>query len=252
LVQNCEIAYIGGGIQQYNEKDNGDGAYKYLPVRYGNGVEVHAACNGYTVIDCYIHDIYDTGVTHQTGDNHTAPLVFKDVSYLNNLIENCTYSIEWFAVPGPNEEATMVMDNILISENILRNAGSGFGATRTLQEINWNVSAHIMGWSAHKNQLKEGSSFIISNNVFDRTIYTQPSREKRINSSLILAAAGDSKWLPQFVGNTYINYLDNSFCYYGINVPTTKFNANYFTKYSITANMNSVIGDIDGKFYFTK
>lgn len=252
LVQNCEIAYIGGGIQQYNEKDNGDGTYKYLPVRYGNGVEVHAACDGYTVKDCYIHDIYDTGVTHQTGDNHTAPLVFKDVSYLNNLIENCTYSIEWFAVPGPNEEATMIMDNVRISENILRNAGSGFGVTRTLQETNWNVSAHIMGWSAHKNQLKEGSSFIISNNVFDRTIYAQPSREKRINSSLILAAAGDSKWLPQFIGNTYINYLDNSFCYYEINVPTTKFNANYFTKYSITANMNSVIGDIDGKFYFTK
>ena len=84
--------------------------------------------------NCYIHDIYDTGVTHQTGSNHTAPLVFKDVSYVNNLIENCTYSVEYFAITGTTEAATMIMDNILVADNIMRNAGSGFGVTRTLQE----------------------------------------------------------------------------------------------------------------------
>ena len=252
LVQNCEIAYIGGGISQYSEKDNGDGTFTYLPSRYGNGVEVNTACDGYTVKNCYIHDIYDAGITHQAGGNHSEPFVFKDVYYLNNLIENCTYSVEYFAVPGADENATMIMDNILVSENIMRNAGCGFGTTRTLRENTWNMSAHIMGWSAHENRLKDGGSFVISNNIFDRTIYTNPSREKRINSSLILAAASKLEWLPEFSGNTYINYMDNSFCYHGINVPTTKFNANYFTKYSITDNMNSIIGDADGKFYFTE
>ena len=252
LVQNCEIAYIGGGIMQYTEKDNFDGTFTYLPARYGNGVELNTACDGYTVKNCYIHDIYDTGVTHQTGSNHSAPLVFKDVFYVNNLIENCTYSVEYFAVPGADENATMIMDNILVSENIMRNAGCGFGVTRTLQETVWNMSAHIMGWAAHENRLAEGSSFVISNNIFDRVIYSKPTRAQRINSSMVLVAAGNTEWLPVFSGNIYVNHLNNTFSYYGLNVPTTKFTASYISKYSLLADANELLGDKNGQIFFTE
>lgn len=251
-VQNCEIAYIGGGIQQYSEKDNGDGTYTYVAGRYGNGVEVNTACDRYTVKNCYIHDIYDTGVTHQTGSNHSAALVFKDVSYINNLIENCTYSVEYFAVTGTSEDATMIMENILVSENIMRNAGSGFGVTRTLQENMWNMSAHIMGWAAHENRLAEGSSFVISNNIFDRSIYSNPSRAQRINSSVVLVAAADEEWLPVFSGNTYVHYLGSAFAYYGINVPNSKFTSSYFTKYALTTDIEELLGDADGKIFFAE
>lgn len=252
LVQNCEIAFIGGGIMQYSEKYNYDGTFTYIASRYGNGVELHAACDGYTVKNCYIHDIYDTGITHQTGSNHSVPLVFKDVSYVNNLIENCVYSVEYFAIPGVEENATMIMDNILISENIMRNAGGGFGATRTLQETVWNMSTHIMGWAAHENRLAENSSFIISNNIFDRVVYSAPSRTQRINSSMVLVGAGDEEWLPVFSGNTYVNYLHNAFSYYGTNVPNTKFTAGYISKYSLVVDVDEILGDESGQVFFIK
>lgn len=251
-VQNCEISYIGGAIQSYeNITDNGDGTFTYKASRYGNGVEVNASCDGYAVDNCYIHNIYDTGVTHQTGSNHNLPLVFKDVSYTNNLIENCIYSVEYFAVPGETnpETATMIMDNILIENNIMRNAGSGFGATRTLDGLVWNMACHIMGWASHENQLAEGSTFIIRNNIFDRSIYFDLS--KKINSSLILTAADEQAWLPEFTGNTYIHYVGSSFSYYGLTVKTG-FNANHFTKYSVPTDVEKLLGDAEGEVYYVR
>ena len=209
-VQNCEIAYIGGGIQSYFKSSDGG---KYTPVRYGNGVELHTYCNGYTVKNCWVHDIYDAGITHQQGGNHSVGLIFKDVSYTGNLIENCIYSVEYFANKSAKNGATVLMENIRVADNIMRYAGCGFGSQRTLEDNCWNVGTHINGWYGSEN-LTNGN-FVIENNIFDRALYSSPDRPLKQNTSLILVSAEAREWLPSFNGNTYICEKGNQFAYRG-------------------------------------
>lgn len=93
-VQNCEVSNIGGGIMLYRKSSTED---KYIVARYGNGIELHGACDGYTVHNCWVHDIYDAGITHQSGGNHAGGVSFENVLYKGNLIERCIYSIEYYA-----------------------------------------------------------------------------------------------------------------------------------------------------------
>lgn len=236
-VQNCEIAYIGGGIQMYQETD---GVYK--PLRYGNGVEINKSCDGYTVNNCWIHDIYDAGVTHQQGSNFSKPLEFANVSYIGNLIENCTYSVEYFARYSSDGKYAVSMKNIIISNNIMRNAGTGFGSDRT--DGTYNMSAHIMGWVMSANKAE---NFVIKNNIFDRSKMDDLSVGSKINSSLILTSAEDIEYLPDFEGNVYIHYTGANFAYYGIN--NSDFTAKNFVKYSADTNVSEILGDITGKAY---
>lgn len=238
-VQNCEVAYIGGGIQYFSETDG-----VYTPLRYGNGVEVNAACDGYTVKNCWVHDIYDAGITHQQGDNHTSNLVFKDVLYTGNLIENCTYSVEYFARTSENGSISS-MKNVTVSDNIMRNAGTGFGVDRI--DGNYNMSAHIMGWATSANKAE---NFVITNNIFDRSIIDDLNDGKKINSSLILVSAEDTAYLPDFEGNTYIHYSGAHFAYYGVNIED--FDASYFTKFSSLISVESILGDTTGKVYLAQ
>lgn len=213
-VQNCEIGYIGGGIMSYGRADD-NGCREAC--RYGNGVELHTYCNGYTVENCWVHDIYDAGITHQQGGNHSVGLMFKDVSYIGNLIENCIYSVEYFAKKSDRNGATVLMENIRIADNIMRNAGYGFGAQRTLQRNGWNMANHINGWNRAFNMTN--GKFKVENNIFDCVLRSQPDRPIKCPTSLILAAAGDEGWLPEFSKNTYIVEKGNQLAYLGTVLP---------------------------------
>lgn len=69
-VTNCEIGWIGGSIQHYfgtdpNYPEGGRGTV----TRYGNAVEIYGGCDGYTVENCYIYQVYDgamAGVSNAT------------------------------------------------------------------------------------------------------------------------------------------------------------------------------------------
>lgn len=244
LVQNCELSFIGGGIQKYNY-DSAKNAY--IPARYGNGVEVNTSCDGYTVRSCFIHDIYDAGITHQVGNNHTADVEFNNVEYSGNLIENCTYSVEYFARPsvayenGSSNAGTAEMNNILIKDNIMRFAGFGFGEQRTLTD--WNMAAHIMGWNNSRNV---SNGFIVESNVMDRCVYSNPSSAAKINSSFILVSAEKTEYLPEFKGNTYVHYSGSRFSYYG-EYALADFNASCFTKFGFDTDVGELLGDLNGK-----
>jgi len=244
LVQNCEVAYIGGGIQQYILKESAENTY--LPGRYGNGVEVNAGCDGYTVQNCWIHDIYDTGITHQQGTNHSKELEFKDILYTNNLIENCVYSVEYFAKESATTGDIVKMINVTISDNIMRNAGEGFCEQRYLLENGWNMGTHIMGWH---NAYNYAENFVIKDNIFDRCIYWDLSNGSRVNSSFIVVAAASEEYLPRFEGNTYIHYLGSKFGYIGLNI-SENFNSSYFTTYTEDFSVSDFLGDTTGEMFF--
>lgn len=170
-VQNCEFWWIGGALQNYNE-----GA-----VRFGNAVEIYGGATDYTVSNCYIDQVYDAGVTHQVSHETEGDFIMKNVTYKDNVILRCVYSIEHFI--RAREGTTRYQVNISYTDNICRYAGDGFGKTRPDK----TAPSHIRSGGA-----VDTANFVISGNVFDRST----------NQLFIFEAGGDEA--AEFKGNTFI------------------------------------------------
>jgi hypothetical protein len=186
-VTNCVLGWIGGSIQNSGSV-----------TRYGNAVEIYVACRDYKVENCYIYEVYDAAITHQFKNDNPSVVTMENVTYRGNLIENCTYSIEYFL--DQSGSPGQVMRNILIEDNICRLAGFGWGDQRPDK----STPAHLKGWN-HKNP---SDGFIVRNNVFDRSRYM-----------IIHCGADDVCHLPVFKENTFIQFKDGSFGRYGKNPP---------------------------------
>ena len=244
LVQNCEIGNIGGGIQSYH-KWSVDGLMIYG--RYGNGVELHSCCNGYVVRNCWVHDVYDAGLTWQQGHNHSDELVMGNIEFSDNLIERCIYSIEYFARRSASTNVPAVNENIRLSGNIVRYAGHGFGTQRTLSYYEWNMATSIMGW--HWSHNVRRGYFVIENNILSHSTPSSPDRPLRQNTSTLLITAEDKKYLPEMKGNTYIGLKDNQFAYYGENI---KSGPVPFVKAEDGLSAEELFGDKTGKIFMVE
>lgn len=154
-VQNCEFGWIGGGIQ-------GEGLFgRAWGVRYGNAVET-GNCDGYTITNCYVYQIYDAGLTHQADavsrfNGKENVRYQKRIRYVGNVIEKCNYSIEYFLSRCPEANPSR-MDDYVIADNIMMDAGFGLCEQRpdTTQD------AHIKSWP-HSNR---ATGYVVRNNVF--------------------------------------------------------------------------------------
>lgn len=186
-VQNCVFGWIGGSIQN-----------KGSSTRYGNAIEIYVSCRNFTVENCYIYQVYDAAITHQFKLENKTSVIMENVTYRGNLIENCSYSIEYFLEQSDNNN--QIMRNILIEDNICRFSGFGWGDQRPDK----NTPAHLKGWN-HKNP---SDRFVIRNNVFDRSRYM-----------MIHCGADDPKHLPVFRDNTFIQFKGGVFGKYGKNPP---------------------------------
>lgn len=214
-VQNCEFGWIGGCVQMY---DNGK------PVRYGNAVEIYGGCHGYTVQNCYIHDVYDAGVTHQwKGSGESEPCIMEDVLYDGNLFVNCIYSIEYFNDQEDNDNN--IMRNITISNNICRNAG-GFGWQRPDKN-----ARHIQGGWLNSNREYPAENYVIKNNIFDRSCQV-----------LFSISANEEKHLPTLEGNTYIQNSSGDFGMIGVD-----YSFYYPFDESISGTIKNTFGDANAR-----
>lgn len=189
-VQNCEMGWIGGMIQFITD----DGRR----VRFGNAVEIYVECFDYNVCNNYIYQVYDAGITHQYFQDARRDIFMEDIRYADNLIEYCTYSIEYAL--ACQTDANQHMHNVVIENNIMRYAGYGFGEQRPDKD----AAAHIKSWET----CNESKNFVIRNNVFDRSDYM-----------LLHIAAFKGKNLPELKGNTYIQIKGGELGRYG-HVPT--------------------------------
>ena len=155
MLNKCEIAYIGGGMSH----DTGDWS------RLGNGVEFGDGYTNGRVYDCYVHDCFDAGLTFQSyGSN--SQYKFSYMIFERNLIENCTYNIEFFTRSGSSDK----MWDISFSNNVLRNAGYGWGGYDRA-DGGWRISNICGSKNNYMNITTEGSgaNFKIQNNIFDCT-----------------------------------------------------------------------------------
>lgn len=155
LVKNCEFGWIGGGIQ-------GEGLFgRAWGVRYGNAVEV-GGCDGYTVTNCYVYQIYDAGVTHQADavsrfSGKENILFQKGIRYVGNVFEKCNYSIEYFLSRCPTNNPSR-MEDFVIADNLMWDAGTGLCEQRPDRR----QDAHIKSWVASNRAM----GYTIRNNLF--------------------------------------------------------------------------------------
>lgn len=228
-VTNCEIGWIGGCIQHYFGTDpNYPQGTRGTVTRFGNGVEIYGGCENYNVSDCYIYQSYDAAMTHQI--NTTKKIIMKGIRYTDNLIENCVYGIEYF-LDQLEDESESYMEDVVMSNNIIRLAGYGWGQ----QRHNTDTPALIKGWS----YTNTATDYTICNNIFDRSAYRM----------LHLVALKD-KYCPKMYGNTYIQHLGGMIGQFG---------GNEFKEPDILIfdeeseeKISNIFGDKDAKIYFIK
>ena len=116
-VTNCEIGWIGGCIQSgYSEMVG-----RNYDTRFGNGIEIYGGCDGFTAENNYVYQCYDTGITVQfnismAGDASRI-VNQKNITYLNNVLENNFYQIEYF-LSGTPESNPSLIENFLIEATI--------------------------------------------------------------------------------------------------------------------------------------
>ncbi len=193
-VRGCELGWIGGAVQHYLGTDpNYPQGRRGSVTRFGNGIEIYGGCEGYTVENCLIYEVYDAAITHQITTGGKKYLL-SGIKYSTNLIENCTYSIEYFLDCGDDGS---IVDGCEISGNIMRCAGFGWGDQRHNRE----TPAHLKGWD-YRNTAQ---SFTVTGNIFDRSAH-----------KLIHACAENEAWCPEMRGNVYIQARGGQLGRYGI------------------------------------
>lgn len=182
-VTNCELGWIGGGIQYENEPH---------AVRFGNGVEIYGGCDDYVVSNCYVYQVYDAGITQQLNVNNSATnyVYQKGMRYLDNVVENCNYSIEYFLSRVPAENPSR-MENFLIDGNIMWDSGYGY----CQQRPDGTTGAHIKSWC---NGCNRATGYVVRNNVFAR------GKEKLIEISAGLTNPDGSDSMPTLTDNVFI------------------------------------------------
>lgn len=144
-VQNCEFGWVGGCYM--TEAGSVE--------RYGNAIQFWDKAENITVKNNWIYQVYDAGVTFQSRSD----VKYSNISFTDNLIEYCNYSIEFFC----SEDQTSVnggYKDITFANNIMRFAGYGFGFNRNYV----HGTAHIVGWHY---VVPDTTNFRIQNNIFD-------------------------------------------------------------------------------------
>ncbi|MBO4693123.1 MAG: right-handed parallel beta-helix repeat-containing protein [Clostridia bacterium] len=166
-VSNCEIGFIGGASQNST-------------TRLGNAIQMWQGCDGHIVENCWVYQIYDTGITFQGNSidpnarrlEGTHDEDYKNIIYRNNLIEYCALSIElWHGnhndgLSGNNHKSydytDAVLDNIHIENNISRFAGYGWSSF-----AGQRPDPHGEHLIMYAHAFPYANNVYIENNIFD-------------------------------------------------------------------------------------
>ena len=187
-VTNCIFDWLGGSILE--------GFRDVNIIRYGNAIEV-GRCDGYLVKNNWMYQIYDTGITHQTGPQAKCDVHQYDAMYLDNLVEYCFWSLEFY---NGDNEFDHDIKNVYICGNFCRYGGFGWGCKGRELGAPMVSSAYCC---------PNVQQFCIENNIFDRCsgilIYffdKQPGNERIKFRSNAYIQLKDYKFLNVF-GNVH-------------------------------------------------
>ena len=148
-IRNCDVSWIGGGLQYWKRRDNGT----EYPVRYGNGIEFWGSAVDNLVENNRLWEIYDAALTNQGNSDDSTEI---NITYRNNVIWNAEYSFEYW-----NRPATAVTRNIVFEHNTCVDAGYCWSHA---QRPNPN-GAHLMFY----HNPAATTEFVVRNNIFVRS-----------------------------------------------------------------------------------
>ena len=196
-VRNCEIGWIGGGIQ------NLEGL-----VRFGNAIEIYGEADGYYVYNNYVYQAFDCGPTVQRqGDLALGQTVIeRDIKIYGNAIEKCNSPLEVWLTTNTELSANRfaLLQNCYLYDNLCRKSGYGFGGY-IHQKSDYNM---FYGGGA-TNAVYE-NCFIENNTMWDVRKYLQKATPTHVvngkgfnwrNNTIIMAYEGPLALL----GNDYRN-----------------------------------------------
>ena len=210
-VTNCAFEWIGGSIQQGVD-------YTDYPPRFGNGVEIWGACNGFNVNNCYFGQIYDAAVTFQYTNATKTDYIMQNIDISDNVIEYSNYSFEYF-LDVPDVGTGSYIKDVNVDNNLMWYAGYGFCEQRPDKE----GAAHVKAWK-HSNYLK--GTFTITNNLFALS-----------KADLVQSNADDASHSPTYSENVYIQYTDG---YLGTSRDIL---SKVLFDNSVRAEINNLLGD---------
>ncbi len=141
VIRNCDICWIGGGLQYWKTRPDGTP----YPVRFGNGIEFWGDAADNLVERNRLWQIYDAALTNQGREDDEI-----DITYRDNVIWQAEYSFEYW-----NAGRTA---NILFEHNTCVDAGHCWSHD---QRPNPN-GAHLMFYSNRAAT----TNFVVRNNIF--------------------------------------------------------------------------------------
>ena len=188
-VSFCEIGCIGGSIQYYRYDDG-------TAVRFGNGVECDGSYDHFSVMDCYIYQVYDAGVSNQdpseptevTGEKaYKRDVIQKNITYARNVFEYCDFPIEiFFALKDDTGFGRHRMENVSIKNNFFLYTGYGWSGRQDLHKAEYSSA-----YQGH-NDPNASENFVIEKNVF------------YLSTGSLIRTNADKNWLPALNDNIYI------------------------------------------------
>lgn len=148
-ISNCIVSYIGGS---YNEKN-----------RLGNGIQFGISGSNLKVVNTYVSECFDAGLTFQTWQSASGAGYWREIEFSNNLVENCHYSFEWFGITNT------VFENIYVDNNIFKGAGYGWSYDERIgygEELGIQQVSHFRAGS-NNSYYDNMTNFQFTNNILD-------------------------------------------------------------------------------------
>ncbi len=174
VCSQLDVGDIGGSIQSKPQKGSNI-------ARYGNGIQVWASCDRWTVKDCYVYNCFDAGVSPQT--NNTGIVMNQhNILLKDNVIERCNYCIEYFC--GYTANCPQTYNNFVIEGNYLWYAGQGICSTR----LHFGESAFIKSWrysNVAKDYVIRNNTMIDANSYVMETMWTMDNEDGTSSAPLI-------------------------------------------------------------------
>ena len=198
-VQNCEIGWIGGVAQVSHLGRN-------YQTRFGNAISIYGACDGYTVENNYIYQVYDSGMSVQANYYNVSAsirnqLYMKDVKYRNNVIERCEMPIEdWMSDIEENNPSRY--EHVLIEGNQIWYAGYGLCESRPIIDRGWSA--------AIKNRCNATGNRAYDYQIRNNLIAMWKIRAVQCTSNLFNPEDGSDS-VARFSGNTYVGTYGKKF-----------------------------------------
>lgn len=178
VIQNCEIAWCGGGVWSYDEAG--------IPTLAGDGFSL---ASGITIQNCYIHHNYDNGITIECGSDPGR--VVENITVVENLIAYNTGGLQIICYDDDMTAHNITFRNFLVEGNYILHSGES-----------WAASEHSAD-AAPSDDLKAGYSIRLGD------LDTRLCAPNTVFKNNVIYSASVCNIWGAFMGETLPQFTDN-------------------------------------------